>query len=129
MNPQVPRELLEDAVAMAESWLKEGESFAPFMIIDHWADRRTEQFEPQDLHGAKSRFRELMQTAPGEESCALVYVGQVADGDDAIVVECGRGGQREAEVFVQEFRHKRGPLRGFKLVGDARSVGITESVA
>jgi hypothetical protein len=54
MNSQVPNELLADAVATAESLLKDGESFAPFMIIDRWADRRTERFEPQDLHGAKS---------------------------------------------------------------------------
>ena len=120
-------ELLTEGVKTAESLLEGGEDLSPFMITDRWGDRRVEQFGPEGLSGAKTRFREFIRTAAGDESCALVYVGPVADGDDAIVIECGQAGRTEAEVFVQNFR-PRGRLRGFKLLGEARPVGTTESV-
>jgi len=123
------RDLLAEAVETAESLLKDGHPLAPFLITDHWGDRRVEQFEGEGLQGAKTRFRDFMRTAAGDESCALVYTGAVADADEAIVIECGQTGQREAEVFVQHYRARRGRLRGFKLVGEARPVGVTESVA
>ena len=126
MSTAESRTLLTEAVETAESLLRDGESLGPFMITDRWGDRRVEQFEPEALHGAKTRFREFMRTAAGDESC---YVGPVADGDDAIVVECGEAGRREADVFVQHFRPRRGRLRGFKLLGQARPVGTTEAVA
>jgi hypothetical protein len=98
------------------------------MITDRWGDRRVEQFEPEALQRAQTKLRDFMRTAAGDESCALVYVGPVADGDHAIVIECGRAGEREAAVFVQHFRPRR-RLRGFKLIGHAQPVGTTESVA
>ena len=129
MSIDKPRDLLDEAVETAESLLKGGGSLSPFMITDHWGDRRVEQFEPEALDAAQTSFRGFMRTAAGDESCALVYVGPVADDSDAIVVECGRAGEREAEVFVQHFRPRRSRLRGFKLIGHAQPVGTTESVA
>ena len=88
------RDLLAEAVETAESLLKDGHPLAPFLITDHWGDRRVEQFEGEGLQGAKTRFRDFMRTAAGDESCALVYTGAVADADEAIVIECGQTGQR-----------------------------------
>ena len=122
------RDLLVDAVETAESVLRTGERLAPFMITDRWGDRRVEQFDTDALTDGKARFQEFVHGAGGAETCALVYVGRVGHGEDALVIECGQAGE-EAEVFVQRFRPRRGRLRGFKLSGQPTPVGTSESAA
>jgi hypothetical protein len=125
-------DLLTDAIEIAESYLETGDPVRPFMITDRWGDRRVEEFESEQFEGgavagAKTRFREFVRSAAGDEQCALVYVVRPRDGEDEIVVERGHAGQPDAEVFVQRFRPKRGRLRRFKLIGDPRPVGTSES--
>jgi hypothetical protein len=121
------RDLLFDAVETAESVLRTGERLAPFMIIDRWGDRRVEPFGTDALTEAKARFREFVRGAAGAEICALVYVGRVGHGEDAIVIECGQAGASQAEVLVQHFRPRRGRFRGFKLSGEPTPVAISDS--
>jgi hypothetical protein len=126
-------DLLTDAIEIAESLLEAGDPVHPFMITDRWGDRQVEGFEGEQFEGgavagAKTRFREFVRAAAGDEQCALVYVVGRRDGEDEIVIERGHAGQPEVEVFVQRFRPRRGRLRRFKLIGEAKPVGTSESV-
>ena len=101
---------------MAKSRLEVGDELQPLLIIDRWGDRRIDRFEPDELPQARDKLAEF-RTAPGEEACALVYVGTVTDREGAILVEHGAAGKPDPEVLVQRFRPKRGPLRRFRLRG------------
>ena len=122
------RNLVVHAVEIAESHLRSGHGLIPFMITDRWGDRRVEQFEREGPGGAQARFWDFVRTAAGDETCALVYVGRVDLDEEAIVIEHGQAGRQEADVFIQRFRPRRGPLRGFKLIGEPTPVGPTEPV-
>jgi hypothetical protein len=65
----------------------------------------------------------------GNERCALVHLAPVGLGEDAIVIEVAGPGAREAEVFVQWFRPKRGRLRGFRLIGELAKGGTLDWAA
>lgn len=110
---------------IAESRLRSGRELSPFITTDRLRDS-LEEFEFDDLSEAQARRAEFLRSAEGGESCALVYLGHVGLDEEAIVIERGRAGQQEAKVFVQRFRPRRGPLRGFKLLGDPRPVGEIE---
>jgi hypothetical protein len=120
------QDLLVDAVEIAESRLCTGERLGPFMITDRWGDRRVEEFDIAALSDAKKKLGEFIRTAAGDERCVLVYVGRVGYDEDAIVIERGLAGRGEAQVFVQQFRPRRGRLRRFKLIGQAQPVGTME---
>jgi hypothetical protein len=122
-------DLLTDAVEIAESRLQAGEAMGPVMITDRWGDRRAEQFDVAALSDAKTRLREFVHTAAGDEQCVLVYLGRVGEGEEAILIERAKAGDEEAEVFVQRFRPRRGRFRAFKLIGELKAVGTTESVS
>lgn len=119
------RDLVVGAVKIAESRLRSDPKLSPFVITDRLGDM-LEEFEPEDLGGAQARVSEFLRTAAGEETCALAYVGHTGRDEEAIIIEYGRAGQQEAEVFVQRFRPRRGPLRGFKLRGEPTPVGEIE---
>jgi hypothetical protein len=126
MEDPAQRDLLVDAVEIAESKLRAGERLGPFMITDRWGDRRVEELVA--VSDAKKKLGEFMRTAAGDERCALVYVGRVGVDEDAIVIERGEAGHGEVRVFVQHFRPRRGRLRRFKLVGQPQPTGTTEPV-
>ena len=120
-------DLVVEAVEIAESFLRLGQELDPIMITDRWGDRRVEEFGREDLEGARARLLEFLRTAAGEEDCALAYLGHV-EHQEAIVIEHGKAGRPEAEVLVQRFRPRRGPLRSFKLVGEPTPVGQLDPV-
>jgi hypothetical protein len=128
MEDPARRDLVVDAVEIAESRLRTGERLGPFMITDRWGDRRVEEFDIAAISDAKKKLGEFMRTAAGDERCALVYVGRAGVDEDAIVIERGDAGHSEVRVFVQHFRPRRGRLRRFKLVGQAQPTGTTEPV-
>jgi hypothetical protein len=124
--------LLADGLDLVSSRLETGEEVAPLVITERWGDRRVEHsgHSGQDgLDSAREQFTELVRRMAGDERCALVHLGQVGLGEDAIVVEVAGPGAPEAEVFVQRFRPKRGPLRGFKLLGEPSRAGTLGSPA
>jgi hypothetical protein len=123
------RDLLVDAVEIAESWLRTGKRLGLFMITDRWGDRRVEEFDDAALSDARKELGEFLRTAAGDERCVLVYVDRVGESEDAIVIERGQAGQGEAEVFVQHFRPRRGRLRPFKLIGQPQPARTTEPVS
>ena len=125
MEETAHRDLVVGAVKIAESRLRAAPELSPFVITDRFGDE-LEEFEPADLGGAQARLSEFLHTAAGEDACALAYVSHTGRDEDAIVIEHGRAGQREAKVFVQRFRPRRGPLRGFKLLGDLIPAGEIE---
>ena len=124
-----PGSLVAEAVETAASFLKTGEQPQPILITDSWGDRRTEHFAETGLLGAREKFGAFVRGATGEETCALVYVGHVDLDEDAIVVELGQPGNEHAGMFIQRFRPRKGPLRGFKLRGELRAISPTESLA
>jgi hypothetical protein len=124
-----PESLVAEAVDTAASFLKEGEEPVPILITDSWGDRRTEHFAETGLLGAKEKFGAFVSGASGEQTCALVYIGHVDLDEDAIVVELGKPGEDDAAMFVQRFRPRKGPLRGFKLRGELRAISPEESLA
>jgi hypothetical protein len=121
-----PASLVAEAVDTAASFLKRGEDFDPILITDSWGDRRTEQFAETGLLGAKEKFGAFVRGATGEQTCALVYVGHVGD---EIVVELSQPEKDHAGMFVQRFRPRKGPLRGFKRRGKLRAISPTESLS
>jgi hypothetical protein len=128
MEDPARRDLLVDAVEIAESRLRTGERLGPFMITDRWGDRRVEEFDIGALSDAKKKLGGFMRAAAGDERCVLVYVGRVGVEEDAIVIERGEAGRGEVGVFVQHFRPRHGRLRRFKLIGQTEPVGTTEAV-
>jgi hypothetical protein len=128
MEEPARRDLLVDAVEIAESRLRTGERPGPFMITDRWGDRRVEAFDLAALPDAKKKLGEFMRTAAGDERCVLAYIGRVGHDEDAIVIERGEPGRGEVGVFVQHFRPRRGRVRRFKLIGQTEPVGTTEAV-
>jgi hypothetical protein len=121
-----PRDLLAEAVETAESVLRTGGHLAPFIITDRWGDARVEKFDTDALTDGKAKFWEFVHGTPGAEARALVYIGRVGLGEEAIVIERGQAGTGEAEVFVQHFRPRRNRFRGFKLSGQPTPVGTSE---
>ena len=124
-----PETLVAEAVETAASFLKRGEEPDPMLITDRWGDRRAEYFSRTGLLGAKEKFGALVSGATGEQTCALVYIGHVDLDEDAIVVELGQPGRTDVGMFVQRFRPRKGPLRGFKLRGELRAIGPSQSQA
>jgi hypothetical protein len=121
-------DLLTEAIETAAASLSAGAEPVPLLITDRWGDRQVQQFPDAGLPGAKAALGEFVRAAAGDESCALVYVALNGDDQPAIVVERGQAGRREADVFMQRFRRRRGWLHGFKLIGEPKHVGATESV-
>jgi hypothetical protein len=122
------RDLVVDAVELAKGRLQAGEELVPLLITERWGDRGVEHFEPHALEGARARFGEFRRAATGSASCALAHLGHVGLGEQAIIIELGRAGHAEAEVFFQRFRPRRGRLRGFKLIGDLTRAGEGGSI-
>jgi hypothetical protein len=120
------RDLLDEAVFVATSRLRDGDRLEPVMILERWGVRHFERFEDHDLSAAKSALSRFVLT-PGDDFGVLVYYGRVGHDEDAILVEHARAGGRVVEVFAQRFRPRRGPLRGFKLIGDLRHVGSVDA--
>jgi hypothetical protein len=124
VTPTRPKDgLLAEGVELVSSQLEAGEEVVPLVISERWGDRRVEHSGKEGLETARAQFVELVRRMAGDERCALVRVGHVGLGEDAILVEVAGPGAPEAEVFVQRFRPKRGPLRGFKLVGEPSRAG------
>lgn len=121
--------LVAEAVDTAASFLKTGEQPQPILITDSWGDRRTEHFAETGLLGAKEKFGAFTGGATGDQICALVYIGHVGLDEDTIVVELGLPGEGDARMFVQRFRPRKGPLRGFQLRGELRAISPTKSPA
>jgi hypothetical protein len=110
-------DVLVEAVEVAKSRLEAGEDLIPLLITDRWGDLGTERFAPDALADAKQRFAEWIESASNGETCALVHLGRDEDGEEAIRIERGGDGYGPPASYVQRFRPKRGPFRGFKLVG------------
>jgi hypothetical protein len=120
-------DLMLDAVELAKARLKAGEELVPLLLTERRAEREVEHFDPDSLQGAKARFAEFLEGATENDGCALAHLGHVGLGEDAIVIERGRAGHPEAEIFYQRFRPRRGPLRGFKLIGELTRAGTSGS--
>jgi hypothetical protein len=118
-------DVLGEAVEVAQARLEVGDELIPLLITDRWGDRRIDRFEPNGLSEARGRFEDFLKTAAGDESCALVYLGRVGDGDDAILIERGGAGYGPPELFIQRFRPRRGRFRGFKLIGKPKPAGAS----
>lgn len=116
-----PDNLVAEAVDTAASFLEGGKQLHPIVITDNWGDRRAEHFEETGLPGAKEKFGAFTGGAVSEQTCALVYARDAHRDEGAIVVELGLPGG-EPKTYVQRFRPRKGPLRGFKLRGEPREV-------
>jgi hypothetical protein len=121
--------LLADGLNLISLRLEAGEEVVPLVISERWGERRVEHSGTDGLDRTRERFAELVRRMAGNERCALVHLGRVGEGEEAIVVEVAGPGAPEAEVFVQKFRPRRGPLRGFKLIGDLYRAGSVSSPA
>jgi hypothetical protein len=116
-----PPNLVVEAVETAEARLRSRRTLTPFIITERLLET-IEEFEGGDPAPGQARFREFLHAAAGDEHRALVFVDHTDRGEDAIVIEHGQAGRQEAEVFVQRFRPRRRPLRGFKLLGEPTPV-------
>ena len=118
-------DVLEEAVEVAKARLEVevGDELIPLLITDRWGDRRIDRFEPNALSDARAGFADFLKTAAGDESCALVHLGHVDDGEEEILIERGGAGYGPPEVFIQRFRPRRGRFRGFKLIGKPKPAG------
>jgi hypothetical protein len=123
------RNLAADAVAVASDVLKSGNALSPFLIIELDGLRDIEYFEVDAIQRARERASLLSRPSSRDQLCALVYEGRVGMDESAILVEVGRAGEAEVEVFTQAFRPDGGRFRRFKLIGELSLAGRREALA
>jgi hypothetical protein len=110
------RVVLDEAVDIARTELEASAELAPFVVTKGWGDCKVERFS-EGLVQARARLDELLGDASSIGHYALAHLADATDGPTEIVIELGRVGGRDVEVFSQRFRSKRGLFRRFKLIG------------
>jgi hypothetical protein len=119
------RAVLDEATSVARAELETGAELTPFVVTKAWGDFEVERFSA-GLAQARQRMDGLLNAGSSVGHCALAWLADAGEGHTEIVIELGRVGGQDSEVFVQRIRPKRGLFRRFKLIGTLSQASKSE---